>query len=46
MKRFSSRDVVLYLMLLLLMIFAVNRVQQMVEADYPKYSQVRTMFEQ
>ena len=46
MKRFSSRDVVLYLMLLLLMIFAVSTVQQMDEADDPTYSQVRTLFEQ
>ncbi len=46
MKRFSSRDVILYLMLLLLMIFAVNTVQQMNEADDPTYSQVRTLFEQ
>ncbi|MGI5935066.1 MAG: ATP-dependent zinc metalloprotease FtsH [Lawsonibacter sp.] len=46
MKRFSSRDVMLYLMLLLLMIFAVNTVQQMDEADDPTYSQVRTLFEQ
>ncbi|MBS6532030.1 MAG: ATP-dependent zinc metalloprotease FtsH [Oscillospiraceae bacterium] len=36
----------LYLMLLLLMIFAVNTVQQMNEADDPTYSQVRTLFEQ
>ena len=46
MKRFSSRAVILYLMLLLLMIFAVNTVQQMNEADDPTYSQVRTLFEQ
>ena len=46
MKRFSSRDVILYLMLLLMMIFAVNTVQQMNEADDPTYSQVRTLFEQ
>ena len=46
MKRFSSRDVILYLMLLLLVIFAVNTVQQMDEADDPTYSQVRTLFEQ
>lgn len=46
MKRFSSRDVMLYLMLLLLMIFAINTVQQMNEADDPTYSQVRTLFEQ
>ena len=46
MKRFSSRDVILYLMLLLLIIFAVNTVQQMDEADDPTYSQVRTLFEQ
>ena len=36
----------LYLMLLLLMIFAVNTVQQMNQADDPTYSQVRTLFEQ
>ncbi|MBS7217925.1 MAG: ATP-dependent zinc metalloprotease FtsH [Oscillospiraceae bacterium] len=36
----------LYLMLLLLMIFAINTVQQMNEADDPTYSQVRTLFEQ
>ena len=46
MKRFSSRDVMLYLILLLLMIFAVNTVQQMNQADDPTYSQVRTLFEQ
>jgi len=46
LKRFSSRDVILYLMLPLLMIFAVNTVQQMNEADDPTYSQVRTLFEQ
>ena len=46
MKRFSSRDVMLYLMLLPLMIFAINTVQQMNEADDPTYSQVRTLFEQ
>jgi cell division protease FtsH len=46
LKRFSSRDVMLYLMLLLLMIFAINTVQQMNEADDPTYSQVRTLFEQ
>ena len=39
-------DVMLYLMLLLLMIFAVNTVQQMNQADDPTYSQVRTLFEQ
>ena len=36
----------LYLILLLLMIFAVNTVQQMNQADDPTYSQVRTLFEQ
>ena len=46
MKRFSPRDLALYLLLLLLTIFAVNTLQQMNRADDPSYSQVRTLFEQ
>ena len=46
MKRFSSRDLALYLLLLLLTLFAVNTLQQMNRADDPSYSQIRTLFEQ
>ena len=46
MKRFSPRDLALYLLLLLLTLFAVNTLQQMKRADDPSYSQIRTLFEQ
>ena len=46
MKRFSPRDLALYLLLLLLTLFAVNTLQQMNRANDPSYSQIRTLFEQ
>ena len=46
MKRFSSRDLILYLMLVLLMVFAVTTLQRMDPARDPTYGQVRTLFEQ
>ena len=46
MKRFSPRDLALYLLLLLLTLFAVNTLQQMNRVDDPSYSQIRTLFEQ
>ena len=46
MKRFSSRDVILYLMLILLMVFAVTTLQRMDQSRDPTYGQVRTLFEQ
>jgi len=46
LKRFSPRDLALYLLLLLLTLFAVNTLQQMNRADDPSYSQIRTLFEQ
>ena len=46
MKRFSPRDLALYLLLLPLTLFAVNTLQQMNRADDPSYSQIRTLFEQ
>ena len=46
MKRFSPRDLALYLLLLLLTLFAVNTLQEMNRADDPSYSQIRTLFEQ
>ncbi|MDM8239024.1 ATP-dependent zinc metalloprotease FtsH [Pseudoflavonifractor phocaeensis] len=46
LKRFSPRDLALYLLLLLLTLFAVNTLQQMNRANDPSYSQIRTLFEQ
>ena len=46
MKRFSSRDVILYLMLILLMVFAVTTLQRMDQSRDPTYGQVRALFEQ
>ena len=46
MKRFSPRDLALYLLLLLLTLFAVNTLQQMNRANDPSYSQIRNLFEQ
>jgi len=46
LKRFSSRDVILYLMLILLMVFAVTTLQRMDQSRDPTYGQVRTLFEQ
>ena len=46
MKRFSPRDLALYLLLLLLTLFAVNTLQQINRANDPSYSQIRTLFEQ
>ena len=46
LKRFSARDLALYLLLILLMLFAVNSLQQMYRADDPSYNQVRILFEQ
>ena len=46
MKRFSPRDLALYLLLLLLTLFAVHTLQQMNRANDPSYSQIRTLFEQ
>ena len=46
MRRFSSRDIFLYVMLLALVLFAVNTLQQMDQADAPTYNQIRVLFEQ
>ena len=46
MKRFTPRDITLYLMLILLMVFAVTTLQRMDQANDPTYSQVQTLFEQ
>ena len=44
MKRMSSRDLTLYLLVILLMIFAVTSLQQMNRAKPPTYSQIRSYF--
>ncbi len=46
MKRFSPRDISLYFILILLMLFAITTLQRMDQAHDPTYSQVRTLFEQ
>ena len=44
MKRMSSRDLTLYLLVILLMVFAVTSLQQMNRTDAPTYSQIRSYF--
>ena len=44
MKRFSSRDITMYLLLLLMMFFAFSSFQQLENQDAPDYSQIRTYF--
>ena len=46
MRRFSPRDVTLYLMVLLMMFFAISTLQSMDQEDGPDYSQIRTYFTQ
>ncbi len=44
MKRMSSRDLALYLLVILLMVFAVTSLQQMNRTEAPTYSQIRSYF--
>ena len=44
MKRMSSRDLTLYLLVILLMVFAVTSLQQMNRTEAPTYSQIRSYF--
>ena len=44
MKRISPRDLTLYLLVLLMMLFAVNTLMRMDRADAPDYSDIRTYF--
>ena len=46
MKRFSARDVGFYMLVILVMVFAVTTMQKMDEAERPTYSQIRLLFEQ
>jgi len=46
MRRFSSRDLSMYLMLLLVMIFTFSTVQQMDKKSAPIYSEIQTYFHQ
>ena len=46
MKRFSPRDLTLYLLVIVLMLFAVTSLQQMNQADGPTYSDIRALFVQ
>ncbi|MEA4933509.1 MAG: ATP-dependent zinc metalloprotease FtsH [Lawsonibacter sp.] len=46
MRRISPRDLTLYLLVLLMMAFAVTTLQQMNREDSPDYSQIRTYFVQ
>ncbi len=44
MRRFGPRDITLYLLLGLMIFFAVSTLQQMDRANTPTYSQIRTLF--
>ena len=44
MRRFSSRDLTLYLMLILVMMFTFSSIQQMDAQNAPTYSEIRTQF--
>ena len=46
MRRISPRDVTLYLLVLVMMIFAVSTLQRMDREDAPIYSDIRTLFVQ
>lgn len=46
MRRISPRDVAFYLLVILMMVFAVNTLQQMNREDSPDYSQIRAYFMQ
>ena len=44
MRRFSPRDVTMYLMLAVLLFFTFSALQQMDQSDAPIYSDIRTLF--
>ena len=44
MKRFGSRDAVLYLLLGLLVVFTFTSLRQLDRTDAPTYSQIRAYF--
>ena len=44
MKRFSPRDITMYLLLLVMLVFTFSTLQQMDRADAPVYSDIRAYF--
>lgn len=46
MRKFSPRDLTLYLLVIMLMLFAITSLQQMNQADGPTYSDIRALFVQ
>ena len=44
MRRFGPRDIMLYLLLGLMILFTFTALQQMDRTDSPTYSQIRTLF--
>ncbi len=46
MRRFSPRDLSLYLLVVLLMLFVISNLQQMNRSDGPTYSDIRALFVQ
>ena len=46
MRRISPRDLTLYLLVFLMMVFAVSTLQRMNQEDAPIYSDIRTLFVQ
>ena len=44
MRRFSSREIVLYLLLILMVVFTFTTLQRMDQADAPIYSEIRAYF--
>ena len=46
LKRFSARDLIFYLLAILVMVFTFNAVQQMNEPDDHTYNEIRLLFEQ
>ena len=46
MKRFSPRDLTLYLLVIMLMLFAISSLQQMNREDGPIYSDIHALFVQ
>ena len=46
LKKFSPRDIGLYLLVVLVMIFTMTTIEKMDQEDRPTYSQIRLLFEQ
>ena len=46
LKRFSARDLIFYLLAILVMVFTFNALQEMNEPYDPTYDEVRLLFDQ